>query len=211
MKLFSRADASSSKTHPAATRPIAPNLNRALIDDAAVYLVQLGVRPTFFEEEVYLSAGYTDPIYAGLLRPFSDAPDVDRCEQLLQLGVNHKFFATYRSMHMNQFTCFLHFLKSPSGQEALAKMAQRNRLAKRGGDLLSAQEVGTVSMLEAQINDISNEITDYHRREEEEAAYHELALCEISARTTVHIEEIKQSNPPGGFYQPLTVPELNRA
>ncbi|KAI0519911.1 hypothetical protein KFK09_007372 [Dendrobium nobile] len=205
------AGASSSYTLPSEVRPPPPTNFKEVIASAASSLVKLGINESFFRYETYMTAGFTDGIYAGMLRPFADIDDLGRCEQLLQLGISQRFFGTFRGARMAQFTRFLQFLKSPTGQEALSRMAQRDRLARRGGDVLSAQEAGVVAGLEVQITDTDNEVTDYRKSEEAEIANLELLIREIRARIDENVNKIKESKFPGGVYVPLTVPEMNKA
>ncbi|PKU75363.1 hypothetical protein MA16_Dca016145 [Dendrobium catenatum] len=205
------AGASSSYTLPSEVRPPPPTKFKEVIASAASSLVTLGINESFFRYETYMTAGFTDGIYAGMLRPFADIDDLGRCEQLLQLGISQRFFGTFRGARMAQFTRFLQFLKSPTGQETFSRMAQRDRLARRGGDVLSAQEAGVVAGLEVQITDTANEVTDYRKSEEAEIANLELQIREIRARIDENVNKIKESKFPGGVYVPLTVPEMNKA
>lgn len=177
---------------PVPLRPQAPNAHRQTIEEAGARLQAVGVPAAYFQANTYVAFGYTEAVLAGLLRVFADDGFDEKLESILQLGVSNHLFATVRGMSADAFYRFLHFLRSPDGQNALA-------------------EIAWIAMFEAQRSDLANSVDEARRRHDALIADLERQLRGARAAMETALIEARLRYYAVGTYQPMTSRELNRA
>ncbi|DAZ91005.1 TPA_asm: fusion protein [Epipogium roseum amalgavirus 1] len=182
----------------------------AIINRARDPLIAAGVNPDFIDPGLALRRGYTDSIFAGLLRPFADAESIERIDLLFHVGITEGLFTMARSMTLEQFFGFLKFLRSPQGQESVNNAARKEKFAKRGGTARTSEEMGWIGMFEVVRTNCGNKVGDVRKEFELKIAEAELVLKDLRAESERAIVRTYDQFYPIGEYKALEVEVLNR-
>ncbi|DAZ91047.1 TPA_asm: fusion protein [Phalaenopsis equestris amalgavirus 2] len=170
----------------------------------------LSVPAECFDPKFYLAGGLQPKAFAKLLRVIPEFEKLARMEQLFYIGVSRRLFPSVRGMKPQQFYDFLHYLKTPQGQDEVNKIQLAIKFEKRGGGYFEPHQVGKIAMIEAQRGDCITECNDLRRDYDARIAQQELLLRKLRAEKDDAIHAVTTKYRPFADISVLPVAEFNK-